>query len=45
MSEDPKNWDVATKLIRGGLARSPFMETAEALYALLTESVQTQSAA
>lgn len=42
MSEDPKNWDVATKLIRGGLARSPFMETAEALY--LTQGFTYDSA-
>jgi len=32
VAEDPKDWDIATKLIRGGLARSQFMETAEALY-------------
>jgi len=42
VSEDPKNWDVATKLIRGGLARSPFMETAEALY--LTQGFTYDSA-
>ena len=32
VAEDPKDWDIATKLIRGGLARSQYMETAEALY-------------
>jgi O-succinylhomoserine sulfhydrylase len=36
MSEDPKDWDVATRLVRGGMMRSPFGETAEALY--LTQS-------
>ncbi|MDR3508022.1 MAG: O-succinylhomoserine sulfhydrylase [Caulobacteraceae bacterium] len=34
--EDPQAWDVATRLIRGGLTRSPYGETAEALY--LTQS-------
>ncbi len=29
---DPRDWDVATKLVRGGLNRSPFGETAEAIY-------------
>jgi O-succinylhomoserine sulfhydrylase len=36
MSEDPKDWEVATRLVRGGTMRSPFGETAEALY--LTQS-------
>ncbi len=40
--EDPKAWETATKLIRGGLARSPFGETAEALY--LTQSFVYDSA-
>ena len=30
--EDPQSWETATRLIRGGLARSAFGETAEALY-------------
>ena len=42
MAEDPKDWDVATKLIRGGIARSQFMETAEALY--LTQGFTYDSA-
>ena len=42
MAENPKDWDVATKLIRGGIARSPFMETAEALY--LTQGFTYDSA-
>ncbi|HUO21205.1 MAG TPA: O-succinylhomoserine sulfhydrylase [Caulobacteraceae bacterium] len=29
---DPSQWETATKLVRGGLNRSPFGETAEALY-------------
>jgi O-succinylhomoserine sulfhydrylase len=29
---DPRDWDVATKLVRGGLNRSPFGETSEAIY-------------
>lgn len=36
MTEDPKDWEVATRLVRGGTQRSAFGETAEALY--LTQS-------
>ena len=36
MSDDPKDWEVATRLVRGGTVRSPLGETAEALY--LTQS-------
>jgi O-succinylhomoserine sulfhydrylase len=36
MSEDPKDWQVATRLVRGGSMRSAHGETAEALY--LTQS-------
>src|ERR1700719_1772279 len=32
MSEDPKDWQIATRLVRGGSMRSPYGETAEALY-------------
>jgi O-succinylhomoserine sulfhydrylase len=42
MSEDPKTWAPATKLIRGGIMRSPYGETAEALY--LTQSFTYDSA-
>src|SRR3569833_286982 len=28
----PEDWETATKLIRGGIHRSPYGETAEALY-------------
>jgi O-succinylhomoserine sulfhydrylase len=36
MTDEPKNWEVPTRLVRGGTARSAFGETAEALY--LTQS-------
>jgi O-succinylhomoserine sulfhydrylase len=36
MTDDPKTWEVATRLVRGGTTRSQFGETAEALY--LTQS-------
>jgi O-succinylhomoserine sulfhydrylase len=43
MAENPNDWDPATKLIRGGLMRSEYGETAEALY--LTQSFVYESAA
>ena len=42
MDEDPNDWDIATRLVRGGLMRSPYGETAEALY--LTQSFVYASA-
>jgi O-succinylhomoserine sulfhydrylase len=36
LTEDPNDWEPATRLIRGGLARSPLGETAEPIY--LTQS-------
>jgi O-succinylhomoserine sulfhydrylase len=42
MTEDPKLWEAATRLIRGGLTRSPHGETAEALY--LTQSFVYETA-
>ncbi len=36
MAEDPNSWETATRLIRGGLARSPHGETSEPIY--LTQS-------
>jgi O-succinylhomoserine sulfhydrylase len=42
MAEDPKNWQPATKLIRGGLNRSQFGETSEPIY--LTQSFVYESA-
>ncbi len=41
--EDPNTWETATRLVRGGLARSPIGETAETLY--LTQSFVYESAA
>src|ERR1700733_2182794 len=35
-TDDPKDWEGATRLVRGGTTRSQFGETAEALY--LTQS-------
>ncbi len=43
MAEDPKSWDPATRLIRGGIARSNYGEISEALY--LTQSFAYESAA
>ena len=36
MTDDPRDWEVATRLVRGGTMRSQYGETAEALY--LTQS-------
>ncbi len=36
MSEDPNDWDIATRLVRGGLARTDHGEMSEALF--LTQS-------
>ena len=41
-SESPEDWETATKLIRGGLTRSPYGETAEAMF--LTQSFVYDSA-
>ena len=40
--EDPKDWEVATRLMRGGMARSAHGEISEALY--LTQSFAYDSA-
>jgi O-succinylhomoserine sulfhydrylase len=42
MAEQPQDWEIATRLVRGGLARSAHGETAEALY--LTQSFVYDSA-
>ena len=42
MSEDPNSWEAATKLVRGGLARSDHGEMAEAMF--LTQSFAYDSA-
>ena len=42
MAENPQDWEQETKLVRGGLARSPYGEISEALY--LTQSFAYDSA-
>jgi len=42
MAEDPNDWDIETKSVRGGLARSPYGEISEALF--LTQSFAYDSA-
>jgi O-succinylhomoserine sulfhydrylase len=43
MAEDPRDWEVETRLVRGGMARSPYGEISEALF--LTQSFAYDSAA
>ena len=43
MPQDPKDWRPQTRLVRGGMARSPYGEISEALY--LTQSFAYDSAA
>ena len=42
MAEDPHDWEIETRLVRGGMARSPYGEISEALY--LTQSFAYPSA-
>src|SRR6202012_1609484 len=42
MAENPNDWDVETRLVRGGMARSPYGEISEALF--LTQSFAYDSA-
>jgi len=42
MAEDPNTWDLETRLVRGGMARSPYGEMSEALF--LTQSFAYESA-
>jgi O-succinylhomoserine sulfhydrylase len=42
MTDDPKDWEIPTRLVRGGTMRSPIGETAEALY--LTQSFVYETA-
>jgi len=42
MAEDPNSWETGTRLIRGGLSRTHFGETAEALF--LTQSFVYETA-
>jgi len=43
MAEDPRDWETETRLVRGGMARSPYGEISEALF--LTQSFAYDSAA
>ncbi|CAN7459074.1 O-succinylhomoserine sulfhydrylase [Phenylobacterium sp. LjRoot219] len=42
MAEDPNTWDVETRLVRGGMARTPYGEISEALF--LNQSFAYESA-
>ena len=42
MAEDPRDWEIETRAVRGGMARSPYGEISEALY--LTQSFAYPSA-
>ncbi len=42
MSEDPRDWEVETRLVRGGMARSGYGEISEALF--LTQSFSYENA-
>jgi O-succinylhomoserine sulfhydrylase len=42
-AEDPKTWEIETRAVRGGMARSPYGEISEALF--LTQSFAYESAA
>ncbi len=43
MAEDPNTWELETRLVRGGMARTPYGEVSEALF--LTQSFAYDSAA
>jgi O-succinylhomoserine sulfhydrylase len=43
MAEDPRDWEVETRLVRGGMARTPYGEISEALF--LNQSFAYDSAA
>jgi len=42
MAEDPNTWELETRLVRGGMARSPYGEMSEAIF--LTQSFAYESA-
>ena len=42
MAEDPRDWEVETRAVRGGMARTPYGEISEALF--LTQSFAYESA-
>ena len=41
MAEDPRDWEEATRAVRGGMARTPYGEISEALF--LTQSFAYES--
>jgi O-succinylhomoserine sulfhydrylase len=43
VAEDPRDWEIETRAVRGGMARSPYGEISEALF--LTQSFAYDSAA
>ncbi len=45
MAEDPRDWQQETKLVRGGMARSPYGEISEALYLTQSFAYETAGAA
>jgi O-succinylhomoserine sulfhydrylase len=45
MAENPRDWQQETKLVRGGMARSPYGEISEALYLTQSFSYETAGAA
>src|ERR1700750_1755383 len=42
MAENPRDWEIETRAVRGGMARSPYGEISEALF--LTQSFAYDSA-
>ena len=42
MAEDPQDWEIETRAVRGGMARTPYGEISEALF--LTQSFAYPSA-
>jgi O-succinylhomoserine sulfhydrylase len=45
MTEDPNHWDVETRLVRGGMARTPYGEISEALFLNQSFAYESASAA
>ncbi len=45
MAEDPRDWNLETKLVRGGLARTPYGEISEALFLTQSFAYDTAEAA
>jgi len=45
MAEDPRDWEVETRLVRGGMARTPYGEISEALFLTQSFAYDTAEAA